>query len=166
MDKTEREILAKMWALRERLRRNPDANPIEWIIPDRLAGSQRPLRDHPDYGGRTPLPAEAKPLVVRWVEVVRAAGIRSVISLLEEAQHERYYGAQLGLYEGGLFGYLAATGFNVVHLPLTDYRRPSETSLEAIAEEFDRLQKPVLIFCSAGVDRTTPVAAFLVRREH
>jgi hypothetical protein len=165
MDEVEREILAKMWALRERLRNDPNAPPIEWIIAGRLAAAQRPLRDHPTYGGRTPLSPDAKPLVVQWVERVQAAGIRSVISLLEVAQHERYYGARLGLQEHGLFGYLAGRGLDVVHYPLTDYQRPSDASMSRIGDEYDRLPKPVLIFCSAAIDRTTPVAAFIVRLE-
>jgi hypothetical protein len=37
--------------------------------------------------------------------------------------------------------------------------------MQRIAEEYDRLQKPVLLFCSAAIDRTTPVAAFITRRE-
>ena len=88
-----------------------------------------------------------------------------MISLLEEAQHERYYGPQLGLHERGLFGYLTQVGLEVVHRPLTDYKRPPDSVMEGIAADFDELQKPVLVFCSAAIDRTTPVAAFLVRRE-
>jgi hypothetical protein len=37
--------------------------------------------------------------------------------------------------------------------------------MERIANEFDRLQKPVFLFCTAAIDRTTPVAAFIVRRD-
>ena|SRR2546428_12816132 len=62
MNPVEQEIRAKMWDLRKRLRDDPDACPIEWIIPTRLACSQRPLRDHPTFGGRRPLPPEAMPL--------------------------------------------------------------------------------------------------------
>jgi hypothetical protein len=71
---------------------------------------------------------KAKPLVVRWVERVQSAGIRSVISLLDTAQHERYYGPQFGLHDQGLFGYLKAIGLVVVHYPLTDY----QTSLQRL----------------------------------
>jgi hypothetical protein len=38
---------------------------IVWVIPSALACSQRPLRDHPQFGGRSPLPPEAKLEVVR-----------------------------------------------------------------------------------------------------
>jgi hypothetical protein len=37
--------------------------------------------------------------------------------------------------------------------------------MSEIADDYDRLTKPVLVFCSAAIDRTTPVAAFIVRRE-
>ena len=59
----------------------------------------------------------------------------------------------------------ATVPLDVVHYPLTDYQRPSDASMSRIADEYDRLPKPVLIFCSAAIDRTTPVAAFIVRLE-
>lgn len=66
-------IRAELWDLRRRLKAEPCANPLIWVIPDRLACAQRPLRDHPkfqDQQGRPlrPLPPEAGPEVTAWVQ--------------------------------------------------------------------------------------------------
>lgn len=79
-----------------------------WVFRDQLACAQRPLRDDPIYGGRRPLPEKAQPLVEAWVERVVASGFRSIISLLEVAQIERYYArGGMKLHKNGL---LASTG--------------------------------------------------------
>jgi protein tyrosine/serine phosphatase len=46
---------------------------------------------------------------------------------------------------------------------MTDYQRPPESAMQEVLEAFDELPKPVLIHCSAAIDRTTPVAAFIYR---
>ena len=111
------------------------------------------------------MPPEAKPLVVKWVEQVKSLGISSIVSLLEESQHEKYYvRGGLGLHSDGLFGYYLSQGFEFRHIPMTDYEKPSESEMEKILEAFDQMPKPVLVHCSAGIDRTSPVAAYIVSR--
>jgi len=130
-----------------------------------LACSQRPLRDHPQFGGRSPLPPEAKPEIVSWVDRVKALGICSIICLLETDQLDRYYvRGGLNLHPSGLLGYYEERGFNVSHIPMTDYQRPTNELMNRVLQEFDKIPKPILIQCSAAIDRTTPVAAFIAAR--
>jgi hypothetical protein len=160
--KREREIRGELSRLRERIRNGDDAEPWAWVIPCRLACAQRPLRDHMKFGGRTPLTVEARLAVERWVNHMLNAGFQSVISLLEEAQHERYYiRGGINLHPGGLYGYYESCGLQVVAVPCTDYQRPPEHQMRQVLDAFHRLPKPVLLHCSAAIDRTAPVAAYI-----
>jgi hypothetical protein len=92
-------------------------------------------------------------------------GIRSIICLLEPQQLDKYYiRGGLGLHEEGLLGFYKSLGFAVRHFPMTDYQRPSESRMLQILEAFDELPKAVLFHCSAAIDRTTPIAAFIVQQ--
>ena len=154
--------------VRDQIRSGDDSEIAVWAMDDELACSQRPLRDHPHFGGPRPrpLPREARSLVVGWVERVKEEmKIRSIICLLEDKQLDRHYvRGGLDLHEGGLLGYYEAQGLEVRHFPMTDYQRPSENSMRTILETFNELPKPVLLHCSAAIDRTTPVAAFIVQQ--
>ena len=175
MNEITRAIKAKLQRIRDQIRWGDDSEIIVWLLGGTLACSQRPLRDDPDFGVhlpscrcgccRQPLPPEARELVVEWVERVKSQGIRSIVSLLEETQHERYYlRGGLGLHPEGLFGYYRSQGFSFCNIPLTDYQTPSESQMERILEAFDRMPKPVLLQCSAAIDRTSPVAAYIVSK--
>ena len=168
-------IQAKLRQIGDQLRAGNDSDIMVWLLDGTLACSQRPLRYHPDFGVhpnscrcgccRNSLPPEAKQLVVDWVERVTFEGIRSIISLLEEDQHKKYYvRGGLGLHPEGLFGYFRAQGFNFCHIPITDYQTPSESQMENVLEAFDRMPKPVLLQCSAAIDRTSPVAGYIVSK--
>ena len=158
----ENRIRKKLQQIRERIRAGDESEIVAWIIPNELACSQRPLRDDPRFGGRTPLPPEAKPLVIKWVRRIKEIGIRSIICLLEEQQLNRYYvEGGLNLHPCGLLGYYKSQGFEVRHFPMTDYQRPDESYMQKVLEAFKELPKPVLLHCSAAIDRTTPVAAFI-----
>jgi len=90
----------------------------------------------------------------------------------EELKH--YVG--LGLDPGGLLGFYREQGFCVFHCPWPDpahARTAEERSLrQQMVEQvkikalaaFSKLPKPVLLHCSAAIDRTTPVAAFIVQQ--
>jgi hypothetical protein len=153
--------------IRQQIRNGDESEIFIWVIPNKLACSQRPLRDHPQFGGRFPLPREARDLVISWVDKVKQFGFQSIIILLEKAQHERYYiRGGLEIHERGLIGYYESKGFKVYHFPLTDYQRPSPEEMQQILEGYDGLPKPVIIHCSAGIDRSTPVAAFIIQNRH
>jgi hypothetical protein len=154
-------VKGKLEALRKRHECGDDSEIIVWINKD-LGCAQRPLRHHPKYGGRTPLPPDARPLVAEWVKRVREHGFKSIICLLEDAQLDRYYvRGGLGLHANGLLGYYKSQGFEVRHFALTDYQSPSVSEKETIIKLFDELPKPVLLHCSAGIDRTSPVAGYI-----
>ena len=162
MDNIESEIRRKMQSLRDKISNGDETEIFAWIIPGKLACSQRPLRDHPVFGGRAPLPPRARPLVEAWVGKLMAAGIRSIICLLEHAQLDRYYiRGGLNLHEHGLLGYYESRGLDWRHFPLTDYQRPIDDAMRDNLAAYDELQKPVLLHCSAAIDRTTPVAAYI-----
>lgn len=82
-----------------------------------------------------------------------------------DEQNEKYYiKGGLDLHPEGLHGYYQSQGFEFAHFPLTDYQPPSQCDKDRILETFDRMTKPVLLHCSAGIDRTSPIAAYIVEK--
>ena len=80
----------------------------------------------------------------------------------------------LELGNGNLLDYFAAQGLVVARHPYEDpahkHTRPdiAKRTLERVREEalrsYDSLPRPVLIQCSAGQDRSAPVAAYIYAR--
>lgn len=142
-----------------------------WAIKDRLACAQRPLRDNRRFGGGIgksppPLPPEARRFVEDWVGRVVKAGFRSIICLLEKEQLERHYvRGGIELHPEGLLGYYRSCGLDVRNIRCTDYRKPTDEQMREILVAFRSLPEPVLMHCSAAIDRTTPVAEFIVQQE-
>ena len=143
---------------------------IHWVVPNELACCHRPLRFHPLYGGSGKIiPREASCLVEEWAQRVRRAGIQSIIPLLHSRELRYYH--QLDLGADNLIAFYQLKGFVVAHLPWDDPAHSGMTDdyfqqkLKAIRSEalaaFERLPKPVLVHCSAGIDRTPPVAAYI-----
>jgi len=161
MDCIERHIREELERIREQLRSGDDREVLVWAIEGELACSQRPWRDHPQFGGRQRVPPGAKHLVIAWVERMLDLGIRSVICLLDTQQLPHYYGA-CQLHEEGLLGYYRARGLRVRRFSMTDYQRPNQNRMQEVLGAFRELPKPVLLHCSASIDRTAPVAAFIV----
>ena len=60
----ERSIRAQLRALGESLQAGDDSNLVVWVLEGALACAQRPLRRHPVFGGRKPLPPEARNAVI------------------------------------------------------------------------------------------------------
>lgn len=135
-----------------------------------MAIAQRPLRHHPRYGGSgLPIPAEAKPLILDWIEHIRLEGIASIISFMHDRDLRCYRDIDLsGL---NLVAFLQREGFRVRPLPWEDPAHsktdPSakRAKLEQVRKDalkaYDELPKPVLLQCSAGIDRSAPVAAYV-----
>ncbi len=116
-----------------------------WVIPQTLARSSRP-----GYAGeRGRLVSSVE--VDKWLKELRALGIKSIVCLLADDQ--------LSLYSElptDLVSYYRKAGFIVKHVPAPDHHRPplTQDQLEWIWAAYRELPKPVLVHCSAGIDRT------------
>ena len=162
-----------MKALRRKLEAGDESELLVWVIRGTLACAHRPLRHHPRYGGSgLPIPGEAKPLILDWVEQIRMERIASIISFMHDRDLRCYQEIDLGGLN--LTAFLDHEGFNVCPIPWEDpahsrsdptvKRAKFEQVREAALEAYDRLSKPVLLQCSAGIDRSAPVAAYIWKR--
>ena len=117
--------------------------PPEWVLPELLAKSPRP-----GYPGRE---GTSKEVVDEWIENVRAMGVRSIICFLSDHQLAFYSDLPSGLIQ-----YYRDAGFDVAHIPEDDYKSPplSEEGVRESVAAVERLEKPVLVHCSAGLART------------
>ena len=132
-----------------------------WVIPRKLICAPRPLGRHPEFAEHCRLPLRAKSMVTEWVDRVQSElGVRSIICLLQQRDLDYYY-VGAGLHQSGLLGYYASRGLAVSHHPMKDYKPPEQGQLALVLEAFEALPKPVLLHCSAGIDRVAPAAAFI-----
>ena len=102
--------------------------------------------------------------VQEWADTVLGMGIRSVLCILDHAQIAHY--DHLNLDGGGLFGYYRSLGLAVEHVPAQDHKIPplSSQELELVWAAFQRLEKPVLVHCSAGRDRASAAMAYILSK--
>jgi protein tyrosine phosphatase (PTP) superfamily phosphohydrolase (DUF442 family) len=117
-----------------------------WVVEGLIATSPRP--------GYTPGPERDVPagVVEEWLLEAQEFGIQSVICLIG--------GDQLWLYRKsvpeGLIQRYRTAGLEVCHIPTLDQQTHPFTGAdyEQAWQAFQTLPKPVLVHCSAGMDRT------------
>jgi hypothetical protein len=131
---------------------------VEWVIRDQLARSSMPGYAH----GRGFID---QAIVDAWLMELRLWKIKSIICLLADEHLELY--RDLSFY-GGLVGYYRSQDFEVAHIPVLDYQNPplSEEDIRRVGDAYERLPKPVLVHCAAGIDRTGQSIRFLLKRFH
>jgi hypothetical protein len=127
---------------------------IDWVIPGRLARSARP-----GFGGRNPMevdPAE----VEAWLDEARTHGIRSILCLLDERQLDFYR-----RLPGGLLESYRRAGMAVASVAVPDMQSPPipEADLARVWQAYLDLPAPLLIHCSAGLDRTGAAVDHILR---
>jgi protein tyrosine phosphatase (PTP) superfamily phosphohydrolase (DUF442 family) len=115
---------------------------VKWVQNDLLARAERPGYPAHEVGHE-----DVRSVVESW----RKHGIRCISCLLDWEQLEYYSIAGVDLLDT-----YSKAGFTDAHLPVPDYEEPplSPKELADVAQAYTQLPNPVLIHCSAGVDRT------------
>src|SRR2546425_748954 len=118
---------------------------FRWIIQDQLICGQRP-----GYAGECHDEVQKRD-VDAWIAEAKSYGVQSIICLLADDQ--------LVLYSSlptDLISYSRKSGSHVAHIPARDRQSPplSPAHLKGVWNAYQELPKPVLVHCSAGVDRT------------
>ena len=129
------------------MKRMTDPEAISWVIDGVLARACRP--GYHSESGPTP------EIVAERIQRTKAVGIRSIICLLDnEKLQVEYLSRGIDLLEA-----YRIAGFELYHCPVDDYQEPPvpRGDLDKIIGIYRSLPEPVLVHCSAGVDRTQSV---------
>ncbi len=101
-------------------------------------------------------------LLEQWLVQVRARQIITIICLLDDA-HLAYYASIL---PDGLLGAYRQAGFAVIHRPVRDHQWPyvSDETLALVFSDVLNAAAPILVHCSAGMERSPAVCEYLVEQ--
>lgn len=167
-------IRGGMRDLARKLEDGDESELVYWISRRDFGCTVRPLRRHPRYGGsRAKLPADTRQLIDSWIEFLKVENIRSILSLMHDEDLACY--SALGLENDNLLDHLSKAAFEVARCPYEDPHHKTSSAQEKrqtllsvrtrAFTLFKTLPNPVLIMCSSGIDRSAPVAAFIVESE-
>lgn len=140
----------------------PKYNPTSWVIPGILMRSSRPGYPYEDISPTT---------VNKWLsDIYEKYGIvpKTIITFLSDRE-------LMNFYRFDLLQHYSDLDIDVYHMPTSDpvfqshggsyyySEEPPFTfkDLQEIKKIIQKSKKPVLIHCSAGIDRTGQVAKFM-----
>ena len=125
---------------------------IQIVIPKILFRSSRP--GYPDNN-------VTRKTVDDWIKEAKENNVRTILCML--ADKLSYY-EKLG--EGGLLKRYSDENFTVIHRPIKDHLSPPvpKEILERISSDFLTAELPMLVHCSAGIDRTGAVIDYLTEK--
>jgi len=114
-----------------------------WVINNVLARSSRP--GYPDKVVNLSI---LNKTITHW----KSLGIKSIICLLSNEEIKMYY----KVINSDLIKFYKDNGFIVYHINVIDFQSPplNSSQLEEILIQYKKMEKPLLIHCGAGEDRT------------
>jgi hypothetical protein len=119
------------------------ANPLLWIIDKNLACAPRPLRYHPQFGGRISLiPSEATLAMSEWMAALRNQGIGTIVCLATAGEMKRY--SPVVSPQPDLLSLYRSSGFVVHSHPVEDPAHAAASERTGILEQMEALKPTIL----------------------
>ena len=115
---------------------------MRWVVEGVLARSSRPAYwDDPTLE-----------LVSKWLDQALQMRIKTIICLLSDSEIQEYYRSR-GI---DLLQEYRLRDLEVLHLPAADHQTPplNAKQIAELDRLFSQAQRPILVHCSAGIDRT------------